>query len=166
MDWLKYFFGFVLLVFLQIVLLNRIHFWGYATPLLYIYFILKLPVGMKEVSVLFIAASIGLIIDFFNYTLGLNMLACTIIGFCQPYFVCKLFSPRDATDSFVPSLKTLGFLRFAGYAALLTLIHHLALFAVESFSFLDITVLLIRIGSSFIFTLALILLVDLIFLKK
>jgi len=40
---------FVLLILLQVLLLNRISLFGLATPVLYGYFLLKLPMGRNPV---------------------------------------------------------------------------------------------------------------------
>ena len=152
---LKYFLFFVLLVLLQSWILNGIHIFGFATPLLYTYLIMKLPADMGRNSLLFIASLLGLIIDFFTYTLGLNMLACTIMGFSR-YYTLNAFVPRDMTGSFVPSVKTFGFWLFMRYAAVLIIIHHSVLFVTESFSFLDLSTLALRIAGSSILTLLLI----------
>ncbi len=41
----KYITLFIVLALLQVLVLNKISFLGYAVPFVYIYFILKLPVG-------------------------------------------------------------------------------------------------------------------------
>ena len=154
-NWLKYSLFFILLIFLQIWILNRVHIFGFATPLFFIYFILKLPADMNRNLMLFIVSLLGLIIDFFSYTLGFNMLACIIMGFSRHYTL-NTFAPRDMANSFVPSVETFGFLLFMRYAAVLVAIHHTVFFVVESFSFLDIPTLVLKILGSSTLTLLLI----------
>jgi hypothetical protein len=97
----------------------------------------------------------GLVIDIFDYTLGLNMLAMTITGFLRYYFL-KLFIPKDIFDEYIPSFVTFSKLVFMRYAGTLVLIHTLILFVVESFSLFDPLLLFLRIASSFILTILLI----------
>jgi rod shape-determining protein MreD len=144
-------FLFFLLVFLQIWLFNSIHLFGLATPLLYIYFLIKLPINMGRNTVLILSALMGLFIDIFEYTPGLNMLALVIIGFLRYYFL-KLFVPKDVFDVFAPSFTSLGKLLFMRYAGTLALIHALILYAIESFTLFDPFLLLLRIVSSFLLT--------------
>lgn len=146
---------FIVLVFLQVWLFNSIHLFGVATPLLYIYFLLKFPVSMNRNAVLLLSAFMGLVIDIFDYTLGLNMLAMTITGFLRYYFL-KLFIPKDIFDEYIPSFVTFSKLVFMRYAGTLVLIHTLILFVVESFSLFDPLLLFLRIASSFILTILLI----------
>lgn len=46
-------FYFVVFVLIQILVLNNIHFLRIATPFLYLYFIIKLPVGASQTQVVF-----------------------------------------------------------------------------------------------------------------
>jgi rod shape-determining protein MreD len=148
----RLFFLFILLVFLQIWLFNNIHLLGFATPLLYIYFVIKLPVSMNRNTVLALSVLLGLTIDAFNCTLGLNMLAMVIIGFTRYYFL-KLFIPRDIFDDFMPSFSSLEKPLFLRYAGTLTLSHALILYTVESLTLFDPVTLLLRIVGSFLLTL-------------
>ena len=135
----------------QIWILNRIHLFGFAIPLFYIYFILKLPIDMGRNSLLFTACLLGLVVDFFSFTLGFNMLACTVMGFSR-YYVFKAFTPRDVVDSFVPSVETFGSSLFMRYAVVLVLIHQIVFFVAESFTLLDLPTLLLKIAGSSVLT--------------
>ncbi|MCL2650450.1 MAG: rod shape-determining protein MreD [Candidatus Azobacteroides sp.] len=136
--------------------MNKIHLFGFATPLFYVYFILKLPSNMGRNSLIITACFLGFAIDFFSYTLGFNMLACTLMGFFR-YYVLSSLAPRDMADSFIPSVKSFGLSLFMGYAMVLVAIHHIVLFVVESFTFFDIITLVLGIIGSSLLTLSLIL---------
>ena len=154
-NWLKYVLFFLLLVVLQVWILNRVHLFGFVTPLFYVYFILKLPTNMNRNLLLFVACFLGLVIDFFSYTLGFNMFACAVIGFFR-YYVLSAFAPRDMADSYIPSVETFGLSLFIRYATVLVIVHQIAFFVVESFAFLDVTMLLLRISGSSVLTLLLV----------
>jgi rod shape-determining protein MreD len=146
---------FILLVFLQVWLFNKIHLFGYATPLFYVYFIIKLPGDMNRNIVVILSALIGLCVDLFEYTLGLNMMTCVIIGFVRYYFL-KLFAPRDIFESFIPSFNSFGQALFLRYAGAMTFLFLMILFIIESLSLFDPLVLIFRITGSFILTMLLI----------
>lgn len=148
-------FLFVLLVLLQVCLFNQIHLFGVATPLLYLYFILKLPVEMNRNLVLVLSFLMGSIIDFFTYTWGIHMLSMTIVGFLRHY-ILPLFTPRDTFENFMPAFSTFSIGKFMGYAASLTIVHHILVFSLELFSLFDPVILLLKIGSSILLTLLLI----------
>ena len=141
---------------LQIWILNRIHFFGFAIPLFYVYFILKLPADMGRNFLLFTACFLGLVVDFFSYTLGINMLACTVTGFSR-FYVLKAFAPRDMADSCIPSVETFKPSKaFMRYAMVLVVIHQIVFFVTESFTLLDLSTLLLKIAGSSVLTIFLI----------
>ncbi|MDR2407661.1 MAG: rod shape-determining protein MreD [Bacteroidales bacterium] len=164
-SWLRQLLLFLLLVFLQVWLFNKIHLGGFATPLIYIYFIIKLPVDMNRNLVLLLSALLGLTIDLFIFTLGVNMLAATVVGFSRAYFL-KLFSPRDIFESYSPSFFTFGKLLFFRYIYLTILLHQVVLFFIESLSLFDSFMLFLRVLGSFVLTVPFILAFEYIKLGK
>ncbi|GHT53812.1 rod shape-determining protein MreD [Bacteroidia bacterium] len=146
---------FILLVFLQVGLFNKIHLFGFATPLPYIYFIIKLPGNMNRNAVLLLSAFIGITIDMFEYTPGINMLACVIISFFR-YYLLKVFTPRDIFDNYVPSFNALGYGLFLRYAGMMIFLFISVLFITEAMSLFDPWTLFCRIAGSFLLTFLLI----------
>ena len=65
---LRGFIYFVVLVLVQVLILNNIHFLRVATPFLYLYFILKMPVGSSRTKVENFSNQIGMTIEEFNNT--------------------------------------------------------------------------------------------------
>lgn len=141
---------FVLLVLLQVLVLNSISFLGYAVPFAYIYFVLKLPIGFNRSLCTALGFSLGIIIDMFCSTPGINAAATTLIGFISRP-VQGLFFIRDDYNGQTPGL---GILRvgFIKYAIFMTLIHHIVLISIESFSYFNIELVLLRIILSTILT--------------
>ena len=74
-SWLRYFFLFIVVVFLQVTIGNNIHLLGVAIPFLYIYFIIRLPLSLSVNWTLTLAFILGLVIDIFSNTPGMNALA-------------------------------------------------------------------------------------------
>jgi len=148
-------FLFILLVLLQIWLFNNIHLFGIATPFVYLYFTVKLPIKMNRNVALILSALMGLIIDLFGSTFGLNMFVMVIVGFLR-FYLLKLFAPRDVYEDYVPSFEAFGNFMFVRYVGTLTLIHVTTLHLMESFTLFDLLNLVLRILSSFILTVLLI----------
>jgi rod shape-determining protein MreD len=146
---------FIILVFLQIWLFGNINLFGYATPLLYIYYLIKLPISMDRNAVLGLSALLGFVIDAFTGTLGLCMTVMVIMGFLR-YYLLKLFTPRDLFDDVIPSFSTFGRPLFMQYAGTVSLIQIILLYSIESFSLFNPLSLFLRIISSFALTILLI----------
>jgi rod shape-determining protein MreD len=143
-DWLRKIEWAVGLILLQVLILNNIHIGGFATPFLYVYFILKLSSDTPRNQQMLWAFCIGLAIDIFTNTLGMNAAAFVLMAFVRPTFL-RLFTPRDTYDSYTPSKITMGTTPFVRYVIVCVLVHHMALLTIESFSFISFELLLLRI---------------------
>lgn len=150
---------FIGLVLLQVLVLNHIHVGGYATPFLYVYFILKMSTGTSRNELMLWAFFLGLLIDVFSCTPGMNAAASVWLAFVRPS-VFRLFSSRDIQDAVRPSIAAIGVGAFVKYVVACVLIHHTALMIIEAFSFLDIPVMLLKVVTSTLFTVLCILCVD------
>ena len=84
----------MLFVMVQVLILNRVHLFGVATPLLYVYFVLQLERNTPRWAVMVWAFALGLSIDTFANTAGVTAGSLTLIGLLQPY-VLGLFVPRS-----------------------------------------------------------------------
>ncbi len=155
---------FVLLILLQVLLLNRISLFGLATPVLYGYFLLKLPMGRNPFFVIISAFLMGLIIDIFLNTPGMNAAAITIVAALRKP-VMDLFFEKEEYDEFVPGIYTATgpFVRFTIFMVLL---HLTLLFFIESFTLFNLTSTLLRMITSSVITILLIVTLDSLFYKR
>lgn len=151
---------FILLVFIQILVLNNVQLSGSINPFLYILFILWLPVEMNKLLVMLVAFFTGMTIDVFSDTMGMHASACVFLAFVRPYVLAAL-APRDGYElNQRPSLNQFGFQWFVIYASICTFLHHLFLFFVEVFRFSEFLDTLWRTLASSFFTLVLILIMQ------
>ena len=139
---LRGFIYFVVFVLIQVLILNNIHFLRIATPFLYLYFIIKMPVGSSRTQVVFFSFIAGVVIDTFSNTPGMHAAACTLAGFMG----------KDLPEGIYPSYKTFGFGGFFRYVLSFVLIQHTTLFAIESLTLFDPLFLVVRILSSVVMT--------------
>lgn len=144
---------FIGLVLLQVLVLNNVHIAGYGTPFLYVYFILKFNSGTSRNALLIWAFLIGITVDVFSNTPGMNAAATVLMAFVSPFFL-KVFIPRDNLDIIVPSFGTMGFFPFFKYLLTCVFIHHLVLFSVEFFSLASFTSLILSVVVSTLLTVA------------
>ncbi len=153
---LKNIIRFILLVLVQVAVLNNIQMSGYVNPYIYVLFILALPFEISKWLLLCVAFVLGLTVDIFTGTLGMNAAATVFMAYLRPY-VLSLFAPRDGYEiGTFPNITCYGFSWFFKYATILVLAHHIFLFFVEVFSFNNFFDTLLRICFSTIFSLILI----------
>lgn len=151
---------FIGLVLLQVLILNNVHIAGYATPFLYIYLILKFESDTPRNALMLWAFFLGLAVDVFSDTPGMNAAATVLLAFLRPTFL-RLFVPRDTLDdTLVPAIRTMGILPFLKYLVVSVLIHHGLLLTLEFFSFAHIGTLLLRIAASTLLTVTCIMAVE------
>lgn len=153
LDYLHRIGWFIGLLLLQVLILNNVHIAGYATPFLYIYLILKLPSDTPRNTLMLWAFFLGLAVDIYSDTPGMNAAATVLLAFVRPLLL-RLFTPRDAADSFVPGLRALGLAPFLKYITAGVLLHHATLLAIEFFSTAHVALLCLRIVASTLLTVA------------
>ena len=126
----------VFFILVQVLILNHIHLFNVATPLVYVYFILLFPRNQQRWVSILLAFFLGLILDSFSNTPGETAFALTLTAFLQPYFL-SLYLERDNSDNSTPSMAKMGFMKYATYVLLLTFIFCFTLFTLEAFSFFN-----------------------------
>ena len=126
----------IFFILVQVLILNHIHLFNVATPLVYVYFILLFPRNQQRWVSILLAFFLGLILDSFSNTPGETAFALTLTAFLQPYFL-GLYLERDNSDNFTPSMAKMGFMKYATYVLLLTFIFCFTLFTLEAFSFFN-----------------------------
>lgn len=140
-----------LLVLLQGLVLNNFHIAGYATPFLYVILILKFENDVKPSVLMLWAFAIGLLVDIFSDTPGMNAAASVLVAFLRPSLL-RLFVPRDVQETLVLSMHTMGVGVFLKYVVSAVFVHHAVLFLLEFFSLTHPLDLLLRIVSSTLLT--------------
>ena len=98
---------FVTLVLIQIFLIDNISLGIYFHPLIYIAFLIVLPLDTKPVWVVLLAALLGLTIDTMTGLGGLNVIAATATGFMRGTLLGITSGHSTSTDDSIPSLNRL-----------------------------------------------------------
>lgn len=151
---------FIVFVLFQVLILNNIQLGGTINPYLYILFILWLPIEWNKALVLGISFLLGLSIDVFTDTMGMHASACVFLGFVRPHLL-NVLAPRDGYELNVsPTAGGLGWSWFLQYAIICVFLHHSFLFFVEVFRFSEFFDTLGRALASNIFSLVMIILVQ------
>lgn len=157
---------FILLVLAQAVVFNNLCLYSIAFPLVFIYFILRLPIDLHVNWVLTLSFILGLTIDIFSDTQGLNALCCTTLGVLRrPLLHLYVLRDEDLAGA-EPSIKSLGMVVYMKYLFTMTLIYCFLYFVVEAFTWFNPLRLLLRIAASFVFTFILILGIDSLTLRR
>ncbi len=157
---LKYLLLFIVLVVAQVVVFNHLCLFNVAVPLVFIYFIIKLPVTLSVNWAMTFSFILGLMVDIFSNTQGMNALACTVLAVMRLPLL-RLYFPReeDMTNP-EPSLHTLGPAAYTKYLLTMVAFYCAIFFLIESFTFYNWGLMVLRIVSSTLLTFIIILSFD------
>jgi rod shape-determining protein MreD len=154
----------------QILLFNNLQLRGilnsFVAPCIYIFYIFILPISISKVRLLLLSFTLGLIVDILSGTLGLNTVACVLVGFMRPSVINLFISKENISKGMRPSIYTLKFANFSFYAFILALVFHLALFFLEIFTFYEAYFTLLRTLLSSIAAVAIMMILEIFFEKK
>lgn len=152
---------FILLVLLQVLIFNKLNFFGYINPMVYIMFLYWYPI--KENRAVFIGAGflLGLTIDLLSDTMALHAASTVTIAYFRPIIMRFCFGVNLEFQSFKLSNATK--LQQITFLALLIIVHHVIFFSLEIFSFAHLLLILKKILSIGALTLVLCLLLSSLF---
>ena len=156
---------FVVLVLVQVLILNNINLFEYLNPYIYIVFVIFYPLRKEKGSFLFLSFLLGLTIDFFSNSGGINAAATLFIAYVRLPLLSKILNKTDFDfQSF--NIRSISFGKSFLFILILTFIHHLILFGLEYFSFSSFETILTKTLLSTLFTTATIFIVIILFTKK
>ncbi len=150
---------FLVFLLVQVLVLNQVHLFDSATPLLYIYMVLLFPRNYPKWGMLAWAFAMGLGVDMFSNTPGVAAASLTLVALLRPYLL-GLFLQRESAEDLVPSMKVLGFGRYLFFAFIIVFTYCLVFFSLEAFSFFNWMQWLFCVGGSTLLTLVLVMVLD------
>lgn len=165
-SFISYIFLFVILVLIQVLLMNHIVLFNSAVCLVFIYFLIKLPINLAPNLLLTLGFILGLSVDVLSDTPGLNALCCTILASLKKPVFYAYEQHDDQKRNISPAIGTMGFLNFSKYVFSLSAIYCILAFFVEFVSFSDIVQILIKAGASTLFTFMVVLAIDSLIYKN
>jgi len=149
----------ILMLALQVLVFNHIHFYGYATPLLGAYLLMVMPVTTPKQIKLILGFGIGLIQDIFANTPGMMAASLTLVAVCQDWLFSLLSGvSKEELDNEVitPSISSLGLFPFMRYIFVGVLLQNLVFYMLENFSVFNLLDTFINICGSTLLTMLII----------
>jgi len=142
------------LILLQVIVLNNVNFLGYINPFFYIFFILLYPIKKDDPIALVLAFFLGLTIDMFSDSGGINAAATLLITYLRVPILQSVLGKREL-DSTNLNIFKLPFPKLLTYVVILTVIHHFAVFSLEYLKWSRFGTILINTILTSIFTIIL-----------
>ncbi len=173
--YLRNFLRFCIIVFIQVLILNKItlRWWSQPSgfpvfiPYLYPLFILLLPFETPVWLLLGLGFTLGLTMDTFANTAGMHACATVLIAYLRTNVLNALL-PKHLSEypNQSPGVKNMGWMPFLVYAGFLILLHHAVFFTIELWSFSNVGYLLLKILASSVTSLLFVIAYLLLFTKQ
>ena len=158
-DWLKYIGIFILLLLLQVLLLDNLHWSGLVHPFIYVWAIILLPIELPRWVQMLIGGAIGMVMDMFTHAPGIHMAGCVMIAYLRPLLVAGAMQDIDRMKGAITS-DSIGMAKWLRITAILVIVHHVIVFMLEAFSFSHFGFTLLQIIVSAVFSYVLILMLE------
>ncbi|MCU0415626.1 MAG: hypothetical protein MUE33_00440 [Cytophagaceae bacterium] len=157
--------GLIILLF-QIVLFRTSTLFGVASCFIYVGFLIQLPFYISTIGLLCITFGYTLLIDIFYDSPGLHTAAAVFIMYIRAS-IFKWMTPSGGYDNKEnTSIFTMGFQWHLIYAFILIFLHTSLVFAIEWLSIGTLWSSLLKIISTTLFTLLVVMLYQFLFLYK
>ena len=158
--------AFVVLVLLQIFLIDNIYLGIYFHPFIYTAFIIILPLDLKHIWVMLLATLMGFTIDLLTGSGGLNVIAATAVGFLRPALLSAAIGHRATADDTTLALHRLQAKSLRWFILLVTLLHGVIFFMLETISLSNLHHTLLRLFVSCVASALLIWYIVKLFIEK
>lgn len=142
----------VLYVLLHVLVARQLVLFDYAFCFIYLGAILFLPYELNLTVTLLISFLTGAIIDSFDNTFGLHIIASVLVAYIRPTLIQYQLSQKISENRLILSLRGIGLPALLSYVGVLVSIHHTVLFLIEAGGFGMLLFTLLKIVCSIIFT--------------
>ena len=129
----------------QVFIFDNIRFGNYIHPYIYVLFVMLLPFDTPKWRLILDGFFIGMAVDIFNGTPGLNAAATVFMAYVRPYVISAMTRKSDIEDKIEPSITEMGLEWFFVYGLLLLVFHNLVLFWLEAFSIRLLGIVLLEV---------------------
>ena len=136
---------FLILALLQIFLFDNLSISIYLCPLVYIGFIVLLPIDAPPVAVLFPALSMSVAMDWAMGAAGINTIATLPVAMLRRPLLQSVCGKEGIREGGIPSSIRLGQGGFLRYLAAMVVVHHFLFFMLESLSWAQLFHTLVRL---------------------
>jgi len=166
---IKHILNFTGLIATQVLVVDQIDLLGlnvFISPIIIGTYLFLLPLGWRKNLLLFLAFFMGIILDSFHNTLGMNTAAMVLLAFFKPV-ILRVVLPREGMDfESRASIFTLKMFNYLIFSSISFFVYHLAYFSLESLIIDSFFNVLIKAFASTIFAVLLSILYQFLTLKK
>lgn len=129
---------FAVAAMLQIFFFNNLLLWSCFAPLVYIAFVVMLPLNAPSIVVLLAAMAMGVTMDLTMGTAALNTIATLATAYVRRPILNLTLGAEIVRDGGVPTMQRMGRRQFWQYLIIMVVVHCAIFFGFETFSLSNI----------------------------
>jgi len=156
---------FLALVLLQVLVLNHLNLFGYLNPMVYIVWVVLFPIRKNQSIFLILSFLLGLSIDFFSDSGGINAASTLFIAFIRLPLL-KIVLKKTDFDYLLFNLRAISFGKAFLFITTLTFIHHFIIFSLAYFNINSFLIIISNTILTSIITIIISILGIILFTKK
>lgn len=140
---------FIVIALLQAFVFNNLNLSIYIYPMVYVSFVLLLPIKTPHIATLFLGLIVGVTMDLASGSAGLHTIASLATAFSRPLLLRLAIGREDANEAGIPNADRLGVGKFLKYSSAFILLHCIIFFSFEAltWSFFYLTALRIVLST-------------------
>ena len=124
--------GRLLLIFvLQVLLFDHLHIGSWGIVMMYILFLINLPIRIPRWAEMLIGLLVGIMMDVWHSSLGIHIAACVALSFVRPLLLNNAIQDIERIKDNI-SVQTIGRIEYTKCAVVLTVLHHFIVFSLET----------------------------------
>lgn len=132
MKWIQLFLRTVVILFLQIVIFNKLQLAGVCHPYVYVLLLICLPV-MPRWTELLVGFGLGVMMDIICSSPGIHTAACVLVSWLRPILLEYYLQDAERVTGEVVA-ASVGNSVFVRLSLWLTVLHHLVVFSLDTWS--------------------------------
>ena len=126
--------GRLLLIFvLQVLLFDHLHIGSWGIVMMYILFLINLPIRIPRWAEMLIGLFVGIMMDVWHSSLGIHIAACVALSFVRPLLLTNAVQDIERIKDNI-SVQTIGRIEYTKCAVILTIMHHFIVFSLETWN--------------------------------
>lgn len=125
---------FVVAALLQTFFFNHLELWSCFAPMVYMTFIVMLPLNAPSIVVLLSGLGMGVAMDLTMGTAGLNTIATLAAAYLRRPVLNLILGVEIVRDGGLPSAARMGVRQFWQYVVIMVVLHSVIFFGFEAFT--------------------------------
>lgn len=157
---------FVVTALLQIFFFNNLSLWACFAPMVYMAFVMMLPLNASSIVVLMAGLAMGVTMDWTMGTAGLNTIATLAAAYLRRPVLNLTLGAEVVRDGGLPTMARMGQHQFLQYLIIMTVLHGVVFFGFEAFTTAYFWYQFLRFVVSTIFSILFVWLIIILFTPK